>query len=1634
VRRFRAFALAVVVLAFSVRAFGWKWDQAHFYHPDERAIGEAVSRISFSPLQLNPRFFAYGSFPFYVTRATLAVLRPVSGWFGGYDSAVFVGRILGALWGALGVLVLVRLGRRLYGERAGLLAGLLLALSALHLQTSHFATNDIPLTTLVLLSLAFLVKVADTGRLRHYAAAGAVAGLAVATKFSALPILLPLALAVVIRWRAERRFGKPFLGGALAVVCLGVAFAAGEPYALLDFAAFRHDIVEQSHMVRNAGLLPYTNQYIGVPKVAYDLWQLGFWGMGPLLGLAAIVATSAVLARPRRLKAAEVILLAWLVPFFSITASFDVKFPRYLLPVYPLLALFAAARLDGWASRGRAGRVALGAVLAGTAAWALAFLSIYTRPHSTVTASEWVHAHFPDGTRLLSQDWDEGFPFSLPGGRNAERYRIVTFPFYEPDSREKTASLARELAAADYVTLQTKRIYGAVTRAPDKFPDTNRFFRLLFAGDLGYTLAREFASRPRLLGLELPTELADESISVYDHPKVLIFRNARRLPAPELDEKLRTGIPSRLLSRDDLLRAGPQTAGGGPGDAVPAPTAAPAEEPRGTSWGGPALLFAALLWGLGLAGSRLLVRALGPRPGVWALGKVAGVLLFAYLPWLLASLRVVPLSRPLLAVSALLVGSAGLWLGRRGERPGRGEVRATELAFGITFLAFLAARFVCPDVYWGEKPMDFAFLNVLLRSSAVPPPEPWLSGTTLSYTYFGHFVVAALGRLLGTPPGVLFNLGIAGVAALAAAALFAGGSALSRRHAGGIAAVFLTLFSGNLAGLREYALRRTTDFHTFWATSRVVKDTVNEYPLWTFLFADLHAHVVAIVFSAALTATLLLWVTRRDGHAPPPMATAPVLLGLAALLLGAVSVTSGWSTPVGAALVLMLLGVDALSSDERRGAGGFVSDLGARLVVPAAVIFLGAAALYRPFWKHFTPPPRNFGWERGPFAGPYDYLTMFGLFVVLLVPYLLGSLRIGLTRRDGSGGAARNVVTLLVGVGLVLLLVSQRALLHGKLQAAVSVRNFALAVFLVGLPLAVWRRVPAERRLPAALAAFAFAVTGGCEVVYVWDRMNTLFKYYLEAWLLLGVAGSAVLLELLRPGGLARVGRRALVGAALALALLTTGICVLAAPRLGRAGEPGRYTLDGTAYLERHSPVPDKPGAAGQDKAAIDWINRTIRGIPVLVEAWGPSYQEFSRVTMNTGLPIVLGWDYHVTQRGARRDEVETRKADVEAIYRSKAQREVAAILARYHVAYVYVGPLERETYGSACLARFLEWPELLRPVYTNPGVTIFAVPSNLKGGVPATTVEAVAPSGPVPAEAPEVRQDREGRFRQPRGLALDGEGNVYVVDTGNHRIQKLAPDLTPLLSWGHRGKGPGELQEPAGIALGPGGEVLVADTWNGRVQVFDAAGAYRREWGTGTLFSPRGIVVDADGTVFVADTGNHRIVRYDRDGVKELEWGGRGAAPGQLFEPIGLALDPRKGTLVVCDNGNGRLQVFTRDGKLVGGFPVPGWRSAALSEPYVVVSGETFWVTVPAEKEVRHYTADGRLLEAIRGGGREHLFDIPIGLVLPAGAARPTISDAENRLVVLDEAPVPAETAPGAPAPRPKLSGRPTAVPGQSQ
>jgi YYY domain-containing protein len=1470
----RSSLLLVLALAAILRLVGVNWGGDSEPHPDERRIGFALEEISFRPLQLNPHFFAYGSFPLYLQKAWTSSASALHLASADFHGRIRAARVLSALLGTAMVACLVALGSRLYGNATGVLAGVLLALCVLPIQHGHFITVDLYQAAFTLFVLERLARFVKTGERRAFWIGAALTGLTFATKASSVPLLLPVAFASFLRPRdamGRRLLAQSLMLIAAAFGLVAIFFAIGEPYALLDHRAFLHDVREQAEMVRNAGNVPYTIQYLGSRLYFDDLRQAFTWGMGPALGVCALLGMiAAVLRGARSRQPAEIILLAFFVPYFLVTGSFHVKFMRYLLPLYPLWCLWAARIVTG-AAHDIKGWRRIGAIVlvAATALYALAFETIYLRPHVWITASRWFHREIPQNAMVLRPHWEEGFPLDV-AGTEARRYQFRELPLYEPDTDQKMATLADALAAGDVLVFPTKRLYGSITNAPERYPQTVRFFELLFAGDLGYRLERVFASRPQLFGFELDDDSSDESFTVYDHPKTLIFRKVEALSSSDVLSRLRSRVPRTPITRAAMIEA--------ESDKPPAPEERAAGGVRNSIVA--LTLWTAALCGFWLFGSRLLAAWIPEIPPIAVGGLAAPLayLAYVYLCWITVALGWSSFGVGVCSAVALLL--AVLVARKRAEGTSAGLV-----VLVVAFLFYAAVRAWNPAIYWGEKPMDFSFLNAIDRATALPPPEPWMSGHAINYPYLGHFGVVALGKLLHVPPAFSFNLGIAMTGALTAAAAFGVGALLTEGLWGGILAAALVAFAGNLDGPPEFWARRAIEFNYFWATSRVIPNTINEFPLWSFLFADLHAHVMTLPLSVLFLGLAATWL----GEERPRRL---VILSLSALTLGAIATTSTWSLPVYAGALAGLALVAAIA--ERRPA---------RLLFPPAVVLL-SYALFLPYWRQFVSPPRHWGWENqmAPLGG---VLLIFGGF--LLVALLALS---DWARRRTWGRLLRWLIL------VVLVIAAWRSTRGG------------FAVLGGGCLAAALGEARPAARISFVLGAGAAFLGAAADTVFLWDRMNTIFKLYLEMWIFLALA-SAFWLAAGRAG---RAGGRlwrasrgfALAAVAVASAFTATSD-VVATLRAEHIGGP-RPTLDGMAYLRTSRPF---------EGLAYRWLNDTISGSPVLLEAQGPSYQDFSRVSMNTGLPTVLGWEYHLSQRAQSEIDIAERKRAVETIYASLDRSAVERLLMRYHVGMVYIGFLERRTYPAAGIAKFALWKDLFQPVYQNPDVQIYAVPGNFRWSETTPIVEAPVAERASPEERPRI-PDAPGTLSQPRGLTVDRKGNVWVADFGNARIQGFDASLRPLRAFGEKGDGAGSFNDPCGVAAGPDGLLYVADTWNHRIQVFDSEGKYLREW-QAEFFGPRGIAVGKDGAVYVTDTGNGRVAKFSPDGELLARFGKKGSGVGELSEPMGIAVS-NDGDIYVADSHNARVVVFSADGALRTSWPVAAWKDQALREPEIAL------------------------------------------------------------------------------------------------
>jgi YYY domain-containing protein len=970
--------------------------------------------------------------------------------------------------------------------------------------------------------------------------------------------------------------------------------------------------------------------------------------------------------------------------------------------------------------------------------------------------------------------------------------------------------------------------------------------------------------------------------------------------------------------------------------------------------------------------------------------KVLGLALSTFLSSMLVRYHVFPQGSLVSWASLSLVALASVLclLLRRGRmvdfwRKRRRALLAGEVVFGLGFLLFLGLRSFNPEIYWGEKPMDFSILNILVRTRGLPSSDPWLSGAPLGYYVFGQEMVAFLTLLTTLSTRFTFNLAFGLLGGTIAQGAFCLARDWGGRLRAGLAGAGFTLMLGNLSGLREWLVNqrlrggpRHLDWHYFWATSRVVPDTINEYPLWSLLFADLHAHVLALpLFFLVAAAALQLVRAHAD---PAPRAARRLLCALVLGFAAAVqALTNAWDVPLLLGLFVLLLVLTALS--EFRLGPAALGHSAASFLIAVAAFF----AFLRPLWVRGGGAP-GFGWnmERG--ARGVDVLTHFGFFFFLCLVWWAMS---------ASTRLARNGLIPVppLAAALVAALVLAAGFFSANALCAGGILLFLLAVFgMAEQP---------EDRLAFGFLATAFFLVLLTQRMFIYDRMNTFFKLYAEAWPLFAVATAVLVFGSQGGAGAFENWPKALRGAfflLLACCVFTTVTAVwggIFGPNnpARHDGGPGAPSLDGLRYLEKLRP--------GEYRAVL-WLRRTLPGTPVVLEAHGDSYQEFSRISMLTGLPTVLGWEHHVKQRGNPEAEVVARRQAVQEIYSSADLKKVGELLRRYHVGYVYVGWLERQTYAGPGLGKFENTPALFKAAYANPEAQIYRVVGGDSQDVIAGPVretisapQAPAHTGDEPEEPPVIRDKAASGLapfsgmREPRGVAVDGRGRLWVADFGNSRLRVFDPFGGFLGGWGGRGGGTFGLREPCGVAVRDD-VVYVADTWNGRIQSFTIDGKWKAA--ARDLFGPRGITVAPDGTVWVTDTGNKRLVAFDSE-LKQLRTIGRlGTGPVEFSDPVGIAAG-KDGSLYIADAGNQRIQVLDANSRFVRQIPIADWKIGV--EPQLDVDEDgTLYVSNPTRNVLLQLDPSGAVKKTYTHDDAGQQLSKPSGVAI----------DRKNRLLYL--------------------------------
>ncbi len=679
-----------------------------------------------------------------------------------------------------------------------------------------------------------------------------------------------------------------------------------------------------------------------------------------------------------------------------------------------------------------------------------------------------------------------------------------------------------------------------------------------------------------------------------------------------------------------------------------------------------------------------------------------------------------------------------------------------EAVFLAGFVLVLLVRYGNPDLWHlykgGEKPMDFSYFNAVLKSESFPAYDPWYAGGYINYYYFGFVFVGTLVKMIGIVPAVAYNIVLPTVFAM----LFAGAYSVAwnlyaawqgtRQGKGwtapawtiGLSAAIGTGLLGNLGtiklmvegfqklaaqgayvdqagffiklgwtfkGIIQMVMGSTMPFGLgdwYWIPSRIIPaggdvEPITEFPWFTTIYADLHAHFMALPITVLALAWALSVVLSKAWKNTSRWQVGWSLV-FGGIVIGVLRPTNTWDLPtyLTLAIVAVLYAVWRYAEPPQFLTRRFNPGLSRTAMAIGAAVVLGVLSfvLYQPYANAYAQPYSEISIWKGSHTTVGAYLMHWGLFLFVLIFWMGWETRqwMAATPLSALRKLEKYKKVLWAALGLALLVM-------------VILLGLKVQMHLFALPLAVWALallfrpgMADSKRAVLFLVGTALFLTMMVEVIVLSGdigRMNTVFKFYLQAWTLFAASSAAALGWLMVEFHLWNVSWRVVWSLGMFLLVFFTAMFPVSATTAkikDRMTEGVPHTLDGMAYMRYSEHWEEgQPMDLEQDYDAIRWMQENVSGTPVIVEANIPIYHWGSRFSIYTGLPGVLGWDWHqIQQRGfTPASKIAERLADIQNFYWTEDQAVAQGFLEQYKVEYIIVGQLERIYYAGAGLDKF---------------------------------------------------------------------------------------------------------------------------------------------------------------------------------------------------------------------------------------------------------------------------------------------------------------------------------------------------------
>ena len=656
----------------------------------------------------------------------------------------------------------------------------------------------------------------------------------------------------------------------------------------------------------------------------------------------------------------------------------------------------------------------------------------------------------------------------------------------------------------------------------------------------------------------------------------------------------------------------------------------------------------------------------------WMFSKVLAVAVCGYVQWLLACLKISPFTGITCVILTVICCLGSLLYGIKCKNrfpdslpwEQAALVHLEEILFFLVFLFWTYLAGFHPAAHGTEKYMDFGFMQAMMRSTTLPAQDMWYAGKPFNYYYGGQYLAVFLTKLTGTNVEVTYNLMRTMVAAFAFLLPFSLVRQMLKDKLktgrkwsfclGGILAGMAVSMSGNLHyiiyGIILRLLKIKTDYW-FPSSTRYIgfdpavtgDETIHEFPSYSFVLGDLHAHVINVFLVLTVLGILYSWMKTNSGKSWRQRE-----IGLLGLLLGMFLFSNTWDFMI---YYVVICGTLLFGNLKRYSSGSIISQALKWSVIQWIELLAAAFLASLPFHLTFeNVMVQGIGIVKIHNAF-YQFSVLWAFPLLVCVPFVIGILKSIRTFPEKKFWSFFYSIKYPDLYGLVLVL---------------------CAIGLIFIPEFVYVRDIYEKTAP---------------------RANTMFKLTYQAYIMFGIMMAYILVfftvnrikrcngadSTVMCKGLLRCPRlQSLTGIIAILVLISTCGYLENAITHWFTGFPKRnayQTLNATNYLET---------AISDDAAAIRWLNDNVEGQPIILEASGDSYQDYdNRVSAMTGLPTVLGWYVHEWLWRNDLEEENQRKEDVQTIYTSSNADQIKSLIEKYKISYLFIGSCEYEKYGE---------------------------------------------------------------------------------------------------------------------------------------------------------------------------------------------------------------------------------------------------------------------------------------------------------------------------------------------------------------